>query len=61
MIVRLIDVLIYFYKKMFEIFEKMKLKWDMYILEKLIKKLEKPISINLTPLRYKYSKTHLSI
>jgi hypothetical protein len=43
---------------MIEILKKIKLKWDNYILKKLIKKLEKPICINLTPLRYKYSNTH---
>lgn len=40
---------------MLDFFEKIKLKWDIYKLQKLILKLEKPSSINFTPLRYKYS------
>jgi selenophosphate synthetase-related protein len=36
-------------------FKNLKLKWDIYKLQNLIKKLEKPSSIDFTPLRYKYS------
>jgi len=38
----------------FDLLQKIKLKFDEYMLERLIKKLDRPCIIDITPLREKY-------